>query len=375
MLRHIFAITRKEFIHLIRDPRSLTISIFLPVILLFIYGYSVSFDVKNIQVAIRDNSNSYQSRQLIDKFLHSGYFIKTATPRSETQFKDTLDSGRAKVIINIPSDFARNIEMRKKATIQVLLDGSDPNSASSSLSYINGIALQYFSGLIVERSVLARSMASSPINLISRIWYNESLRSLNFYIPGLISAILMMLAASLTSLCIVSEKENGTMEALIASPVKKNELMLGKILPYIFLAFWDVILVTAMGHFWFQVPIKGSLILLFLCAGFFLAGALAIGLFFSTVAQSSQEAMQLSLLATMLPSIMLSGMVFPIENMPKVLQLITFFVPAKYFIRISRGIFLKGIGLRFFYGDVIMLSIFTFLLMALCVRSFKKRMD
>jgi ABC-2 type transport system permease protein len=375
MLKHIYAITRKEFIHLIRDPRSLVISIFLPVFLLFIYGYSVSFDIKNIPVAIRDNSKSYQSRQLIDKFLHSGYFLKAASLTSENQFKDAMDSGRAKVIINIPSDFARNIHMRRRAVIQVILDGSDPTAAASALSYINGIAQQFFSGLLVLQSVHNPSGSAPPVNLITRIWYNENLRSLNFYIPGLISSILLMLAASLTSLTIVSEKEMGTMEALIASPIRKNELMIGKILPYVMLAFWDVVLVTAVGHFWFMVPIKGSIILLFFCATIFLTGALALGLFFSVISQSSQEAMQLALLATMLPSMMLSGMIFPIENMPPFIQLFTFLVPARYFISISRGIFLKGIGVAYLWPEMAMLTVFTLILMWLCVRAFKKRID
>jgi ABC-2 type transport system permease protein len=375
MLKHIYAMARKEFIHLIRDPRSLIISIFLPVFLLFIYGYSVSFDIKNIPVAIRDDSRSYQSRQLIDSFLHSGYFLKAASLTSENQFKDALDSGNAKAIINIPSDFAKNIHMRKKAVIQVILDGSDPTAAASALSYINGIARQFFSGLLVMQSVHNPSGAAPPVNLLTRIWYNENLRSLNFYIPGLISSILLMLSASLTSLTIVSEKEMGTMEALIASPIRKNELMIGKILPYVMLALWDVVLVTAVGHYWFMVPIKGSIILLFVCATIFLTGALALGLLFSVISQSSQEAMQLALLATMLPSLMLSGMIFPIANMPPIIQVFSFLVPARYFISISRGIFLKGIGLTYLWPDIAMLTVFTLLLMWFCIRSFKKRID
>lgn len=375
MIRHIYAIARKEFIHLIRDPRSLVIAIFLPVILLFIYGYSVSFDIKNLPLAVLDNSKTAQSRQLINEFVQTGYFNIVAELRSELQFKDALDSGRAKVVINIPSDFTKNILSNKKATIQVLLDGSDPIAASSALSYINGIAQQYFSGLLVKKTVVNPAVAATPINLIARIWYNENLRSLNFYIPGLISSILMMLAATLTSLTIVSEKEMGTMEALIASPIRKNELMIGKILPYVLIAFWDVVLVTAIGHYWFTVPIKGSVTLMFLCSCIFLTGALSIGLLFSTIARTSQEAMQLALLTTMLPSILLSGMVFPIENMPRVIQLVTYLVPARYFLRIMRGIFLKGVGVSYLWGDIIPLTIFSAMLMWLCVSAFKKRIE
>lgn len=374
MIRHIYAITRKEFTHLIRDPRSLAISMFLPVILLFIFGYSVSFDVKNIPIAILDNSKTHDSRLLIDKFMHSGYFIKTSDLSSEKQFKETLDTGKAKVVLNIPWDFAKKLIQGRTPALQVIVDGSDPTSAASALSYINGIIQQYFSGTSVQSTVKGGSPAG-PVDLLSRVWYNENLRSLNFYIPGLISSILMMLAAALTSLTIVSEKEQGTMEALVASPIRKNELMIGKILPYIILAFWDVILVTVIGKYWFGVPIKGSYLLMLSCSTIFLAGALSIGLLFSTIARTSQEAMQMALLATMLPSIMLSGMVFPIENMPKLVQLITYLVPARYFLEIMRGIFLKGVGISYLWGDIIPLTIFTVILMEICIRSFKKRIE
>jgi ABC-2 type transport system permease protein len=375
MIKHIYAIARKEFIHLIRDPRSLIISIFLPVILLFIYGYSVSFDVKNLQMAVLDNSKTVQSRQLLEKFVHTGYFTITEDLRSELQFQDTLDSGKANVVINIPSNFTEKLLSNKQASIQVLLDGSDPVAASSALSYINGIAQQYIGGLIVQRSVLAHMKSSSPINLIARIWYNENLRGLNFYIPGLISSILMMLAATLTSLTIVSEKEMGTMEALIASPIRKNELMIGKILPYVIIAFWDVVFVTAIGRFWFLVPIKGSVILMLLCSCIFLTGALAIGLLFSTISKTSQEAMQLALLTTMMPSMLLSGMTFPIENMPRIIQFVTYLVPARYFLRIMRGIFLKGVGVSYLWGDIIPMTVYSLLMMWLCIRAFKKRVE
>jgi ABC-2 type transport system permease protein len=371
MIKNIFAIMKKEFIHLFRDYRSLAIAILLPVILLFIYGYAVTTDVKNIGMAVLDNSRTYESRQLIDKFMHSGYFIKVSDLTSEKQFSDILDSGKAKVVINIPSDFSKKIKKGQKASLQVLLDGSDPTSASSAMSYISGIIQQYFTGIMVTSSV----RSSNPVNLVPRIWYNENLRSLNFYIPGLISSILMMLAAALTSLTIISEKENGTMEALIASPIRKSELMIGKILPYIIVAFWDVVLVTAVGKFWFLVPIKGNYILLLFCACIFLSGALSIGLLFSTIAKTSQEAIQMALLTTMLPSMLLSGMIFPIENMPKVVQLVTYLVPARYFIAISRDIFLKGTGISYLWGNIIPLLIFTIIVMRLCIRAFKKRLE
>ena len=375
MIKNILAIARKEFTHLIRDPRSLAISILLPIILLFIYGYAASFDVKNIHMAVLDRSKTVQSRQMIEKLVNSGYFTKVADLRGEKQFREMLDSGRATVVISIPTDFAKLLLSRKRTDIQVLLDGSDPTSTAAALSYVSVITQQYFSGIAINSATTGSAGRSMPVNLVMRVWYNENLRSLNFYIPGLISSILMMLSAALTSLTIISEKEQGTMEALIASPVRKNELMIGKILPYIIIAFWDVILVTAVGKYWFNVPIKGSYVLMLFCSCIFLTGALSIGLLFSTIARSSQEAMQLALLTTMLPSMLLSGMIFPIENMPKVVQVITYLVPARYFLRIMRSIFLKGVDINYLLGDLIPLTIFTLFMMWLTINSFKKRME
>lgn len=375
MIKNIIAIARKEFIHLIRDPRSLAISMLMPIILLFIYGYAASFDIKNIHMAVLDRSKTVQSRQLIDKFINSGYFTKVADLSGEKQFREMLDSGKASIVISIPTDFSKYLISRQKAPIQVLLDGSDPTSTAAALSYVSVIAQQFFSGLAVSSRATPAAGGGGPVNLVMRIWYNENLRSLNFYIPGLISSILMLLGAALTSLTIISEKEQGTMEALIASPVRKNELMIGKILPYIIIALWDVILVTAVGKYWFDVPIKGSYVLLLFCSCIFLTGSLSIGLLFSTIARSSQEAMQLALLTTMLPSMLLSGMIFPIENMPKVIQLVTYLVPARYFLRIMRSIYLKGVDINYLLGDLVPLTIFTLFMMWFTIRSFRKRMD
>lgn len=375
MINHIFAIMRKEFMHLFRDPRSLMISLFLPALLLFLYGYSVTTDVKNLPLAIRDASHTAKSRELVSKIMNSGYFTLTALPQGETEFKRLVDSGRVKVIINIPPDFAKTISSDSKTVIQIIIDGSDPTTASAAMGYLNGIAQEYFSGLLLKASIHKPVKIKEPISLKVRIWYNENLRSLNFYIPGLISTILMMMAASLTSLTIVSEKENGTMESLIASPIKRNELMIGKLLPYVILAFWDVVMISAIGTFWFKVPIKGSILLMLFSSFIFLMGALSIGLMYSVIAKTSQEAMQLSLLTTMLPSILLSGFVFPIENMPFVVRAISYLVPARYYLRILRGIFLQGVGIQYIWWDMLLLSVFTTIVMRISIGSFRKRLE
>jgi ABC-2 type transport system permease protein len=375
MIKRLWPIVRKEYLHLVRDPRSLVLMFLLPVLMLVLFGYAVSFDVKNIPTAVYDQSRSADSRALVDKFMHSGYFTLVENLKSNRQFADRLDRGKAKVIINIPSDFARQVDAGQPASLQILVDGSDPTYASSALSYIGGIMQSYEQGLI-SAVVVKRGAAAAfklPIDLVSRIWYNETLRSINFFVPGLIVVILMQMSATLTSMTIVSEKEQGTMEALVVSPVRKNELMLGKVLPYVLVAFLDVIIVTALGVFLFGVPLKGSLVFLLVSSFVFLLGAMSLGVLISTIARSSQEAMQTAILATMLPGILLSGFVFPIENMPWALQGLTYLVPARYYLTLMRGIFLKGVGLNYLWPDFSLLLILTLVILIASVRRFKKR--
>jgi len=369
-------IIRKEFLHLIRDPRTLAMMFLLPIFMLILFGYAVSFDVKDIPLAVFDRDKSAISREFVSKFTNSGYFELVEDLTSDNQFADRLDSGKIKVIFNIPQDFSHKINAGEKAEVQVLLDGSDPTWASSALSYINSISEEYYKGLI--KAVFARQglvAVREPINLVTRIWYNETLRSLNFFIPGLICIILMMMSATLTSLTIVSEKEQGTMEGLVVSPVRKNELMLGKILPYVIVAFADVLVVTAIGVLWFKVPFKGSLLLLSVNSLIFLTGAMGIGVLVSTLSGSSQEAMQVAILATMLPGLLLSGFVFPLESMPWLLQGLSLVIPARYFLTILRGIFLKGIGLNYLWGDMLFMTFLSVFVMTFTVMRFKKRID
>jgi ABC-2 type transport system permease protein len=377
MNKRLLSIIRKEFIHLWRDPRSLALMILLPVFLLFIYGYAVSLDVNNIPTALLDQDRTPASRDFISKFVNTGYFQLEEYLGSESQFTDCLDSGRVKVIFNIPSGFSKKIKKSEQAQVQVLVDGSDPTWASSALAYISGIAQTYEQGLvkIAFEKMGLREGLKPPIDLVSRIWYNETLRSINFYVPGLICVILMQISATLTSLTIVSEKEQGTMESLVVSPLRRNELMLGKLIPYVLVAFADVLIITALAVFWFGVPFKGSFLLLVLSSLIFLTGAISIGVLISTNAKSSQEAMQLATLATMLPALLLSGFIFPIENMPWILQGISFFVPARYYLDILRGIFLKGVGMGCLWLEFLLMTVFSVLVIYASVTRFKKRIE
>lgn len=376
-LRRLIPIIKKEFIVLLRDPMSLTIMIALPIFLLVLYGYAASLDVNHIPTAILDKDKSVESRNFTNRFINNKYFKLVAALNSDDQIAPILDKGKAKVVINIPHKFSEDIGNGRTATVQALVDGSDATWAQSASGYVQLIANDFQQDLITVR--FARHGVSKgmpfPINLIPRIWYNEDLRSMNFFIPGLIAVILMQVSATLTSLTIISEKEQGTMESLIVSPVRKNELMMGKVLPYVLIAFCDILLITAVGYFLFNVPIKGSYLLLMLCAFVFLLGAMAIGLFISTTANSSQTAMQMATLTTMLPALLLSGFTFPIENMPLFLQGVSLFVPARYFIEILRSIYLKGVGLTCFWPDFTLMLLLSIFFVRISVLSFKKRLD
>ena len=377
MRQRLIPIIKKEFTHLIRDPLTLALMVFLPIFMLLIYGYAASLDIKNVPLGVLDLDRTAVSRDFVARFTGSGYFRLVETLRSDHEFSGQLDSGRVRLILNIPQGFGRKVASGRLAEVQALIDGSDPTWAQSALGYVNGLAQAYSQGLV--KAVLARRSvvhkAVMPIELVSRIWYNQTLRSINFFIPGLIAIILMQVSATLTSQTIVSEKEQGTMESLVVSPVRKNELMLGKVLPYVIIAFVDIILISGVGYFWFGVPIKGSYLLMLVSSFIFLMGAMGLGVLISTNARSSQEAMQTAFLATMLPSMLLSGFVFPIENMPWVLQMLSAIIPARYYIEILRGIFLKGSGLASFWPAFLFMTTLSTLILAGSIASFKKRIE
>ncbi|MDD5348277.1 MAG: ABC transporter permease [Candidatus Omnitrophica bacterium] len=376
-LKRLMPIVKKEFTHLFRDPLTLAMMVALPVLMLILYGYAASFDVRNVPLGIYDQSKTQESRAFIERFTSSGYFQLIEEFKSTEQFQDRMDAGKVRVIINIPTDYARNLISGKQAQVQVLVDGSDPTWASSAIGYVSGIFQQYFQDRVKAAFVkagLARA-ARDPIELVQRIWYNPDLKGVNFYIPGLIAVIMMQISATLTSLAIVSEKEQGTMEGLVVSPVRKNELMLGKVLPYVIVAFLDVIIVTIVGYLLFGVVVKGNYLLLLFSAFVYLLGAMGFGILLSTSAKSSQEAMQMATLTTMLPSILLSGFIFPIGNMPWALQALSLIIPARYFIEILRAIYLQGVGLICFWQPFLMMSALTVLNLYASTKSFRKRLD
>ena len=352
MNNRIFPVSRKEFVEIRRDPRTLVMVLVLPVMMLVLYSYAVNFDIKSIETVVYDLDNSRHSRDLIGKFENSGYFKIKYIERYDDVDKQ-LGDGKAKLALCIPTDFSRRLAKDEIASLQAIVDGSDANTATIAIGYINQIVQRYsinisMSGL--RNRVSPRNSVSTviPIEIIPRVWYNPELKSVNFIVPGLIAMIMMMLGAISTSLSIVSERERGTFEKLIVTPVRPYELVIGKIFPYVILAFIDVIFCLLIGTFWFKVPIKGSIPLLLCLSTLFLFSTLGLGLLISAIAKTQRVAMLLSMLTSLLPTFLLSGFVFPIENMPRALQLVTYLVPARYFLEILRGIFLKGVGLRVF---------------------------
>lgn len=369
---------RKEFIQIVRDPRTLAIALLLPVLLLFIYGYGISSEIKNIRLGVVDWSRSRESRDLVRAFTQSGYFIWVYASDRYQDMERAIDSRRIKVALVIPADFARQLARGRPASVQALLDGSDPTTASVASGYLEAIVQSYSLKAVLElvrrRGLRARPRGFPPIDGRVRVWYNEDLRSESFIIPGLIATILMMTSALLTSGTLARERERGTIEQLVASPIKSHELMVGKIAAYTLLAFVDVALVVVVGKFWFGVPLRGSLLLLALCSGLFLMAALGLGLLISALIPSQQTAMIAAIMVTMVPSILLSGFYFPIASMPAVVQAITYAVPARYFLVIVRGIFLKGVGLPELWGQIVPLAIYGATLLTMSIFAFKKRL-
>jgi len=370
-----WVIAKKEFFHLFRDFRSLGIIFFLPIFLLILFGYAVSFEVEHLPLVVWDEDYTFQSRLYLSKLIQSKGFDLVKNISSMEEGFSCLDGGRAKMVLHFPKGFARKLARGQKAELQVFLDGSDPTIASSALTYLASISQEFSQGLLTKvisrRGLTARVI--DPIKVESRVWYNENLRSLNFFVPGLICIILMMISAALTSQTIILEKEKGAIESLVVSPISKYDLMLGKILPYVLIAFIDVLLTVLIGHFWFQVPLKGNLLLLLGSSFIFLTGAMGIGVFISTNARSSQEAMMIALILSMLPTLLLSGFIFPIENMPWALRGLSYLIPARYFLKIVRGVFLKGVGLNYLWKDELMMLLFSLVILGASARSFKKR--
>lgn len=363
------AIAKKEFIQIRRDAVSLAIVILMPVVQLIIYGYALTFDVNNLTTVVHDQDKSRLSRELVAEFERSDYFTVTAYVESGDALDYAIDSGQARIGVTIPANFARDIERRRAAQVGIAIDGSNSNTASIASGYISAI-----SQLFPQR--LAGARLTPLIDVRPRVWYNTDLRSKNFLIPGLIAIIMATVLALLTSMTIAREWERGTMEQLISTPVKPVEVIIGKIIPYFIIGLFDMILSVAMGLFLFDVPMKGSFGLLFGLSCIFLFGGVCQGILISINAKGSQAtASQISLLITFLPSMLLSGFIFAIANMPRPLQFATYILPARYVVSILKGIFMKGSTLGLLWHETALLSVFGIVMFLMAVRRFQRRVE
>lgn len=372
----LLALIRKEFIQIIRDPRTLALTFAMPVIQLFLLGYAATNDVRNIALAVFDQDRSPASRELLDAYRAADYFRIDFDVDSEIEIRQLIDSGAARAGMVIPPDYSEQIAAGHTARVAFVIDGSDPTLAGTALSAATLIGQAQSTDIAVERlSRQGQLAAMDPaIEVRTQVWYNPDLVSAYYMIPALIGMILQFLTTILTSTAIVRERERGTIEQLIITPIRSWELMVGKLAPYVIVAFIDTIEILIAGILIFGVPINGSLPLLLLLSGLFLVSTLGIGLLISTISNTQQEAMLTSIF-TMLPSIFLSGFFFPLAAMPQFLQWISYAIPLRYFLIVVRGIVLKGVGASALLPEIIALSVFAFIVMGVAAKRFHKRLD
>ncbi|MDP3186335.1 MAG: ABC transporter permease [Anaerolineales bacterium] len=369
------SIIRKEFIQITRDKRTLIIILIIPIMQLFLLGYSATSDVRNVPLAVFDQSHSPEARSLLDAYRAADYFRIAFAVGSEEELRVLIETGQARAGLIIPPDYAQRLA-EGSAQVAFILDGSEPSVASTALSAAILVGQSHATQILSER--LARSgqnfRLQPPVEVRTTVWYNPDLISAYFMIPGVIGMILFAITSILTATAIVRERERGTIEQLIVTPIRPWELVVGKILPYAILAFVDTLEVLAIGHWWFGVPIRGDLSLILACSGLLLLSGLGIGLFASTIANTQQEAM-LTVWMTLLPSIFLSGFFFPLEAMPVVLRWISYLVPLRYYLVIIRSLLLKGVGAAALQDEIIALSLFGVFIMSAAALRFRKRLD
>ena len=363
------AIARKEIIQLRRDTRSLIMAFALPVLLLILFGYAITWDVNEIRTIVVDQDKSARSRELLETFTSSGYFTIQTYLNDISEIDTRLKRGPDQIALVIPPDFSARLDGGEVAELQALVDGSDANTATIILAYAEAVTLGYAADVQLRGERLVPVVTAQ-----SRVWYNEELTSRNMIVPGLVAVIMMIIAAMLTSLTIAREWERGTMEQLAATPVTRLEVVIGKLIPYLAIGLIDVAICSVLGIWLFDVPFRGSPFLLMMLSFFFLTGALGLGMFISAVAHSQLEATQLAMIVTFLPAYLLSGFMFAIDVMPVVLRAITYLVPARYFLVVTRGLFLKGVGVEVLRVQGLLMIAFSLIGFVAAVRVFRKEL-
>jgi len=370
------ALIRKEFIQIWRDPRTLVIALLIPVMQLFLLGYAATNDVRNLSLVVFDQDRSAAARDFLDAFRASDYFLIEHEVDSEAAIRQLIDDGDARVGLIIPPDFGTKLRGEEQAAVIFVFDGTEATAASTALSAAQQIGRQYATDLQMQR-LEGEGMADAvklPLEIRTQVWYNPDLDDAYFMIPGLIGNILYMVTAVLTATAVVRERERGTMEQLIVTPIRPWELIIGKILPYIAIALFNTLESLLIGSWWFGVPMLSSMGLLLVLSGLFLLTSLGVGLLASTMAKTQQEAM-ITVFATMLPAIFLSGYIFPIEAMPDWLQWFSALIPLRYYLVIIRSLMLKGVGIESLQTEIIALVVFGTVLMTAAALRFRKHLD
>jgi ABC-2 type transport system permease protein len=365
----LLAIARKEWIQLRRDPRSMILAFALPLFLLLFFGYAITWDVDDIPIVVVDRDRTAASRALVDAFVASGYFSVVAQTEEARQAEEDLVASRVKGILTVPPGYASALASGTGAEVQLLLDGSDANTATIAQNYADAIVARHGA-----RAVVGPGGRGPPLRLEPRTWYNPNLESRHMIVPGLIAVIMSIIAAMLTALTIAREWERGTMEQLAATPVARVEVVLGKLLPYLLIGIFDVAVTVVAGMWIFGTPFNGSVLLLALMTLLFLVGALGLGIFISAAVKSQVLATQIAMIATYLPAVLLSGFLFDIASMPVALRVFTYLIPARYFVTVTRGIFLKGVGASVLWPEALLMLGYAVLGLGLATRVFRKEL-
>jgi len=371
-VRYLFV---KELIQTLRDKRMRYILIVPPILQLIIFGYAANLDVKHIRTAVRDLDRSVESRDLIGRFGSSKYFDIIFFPSTPKEVKDLINQGEVAVSIEIPTDFSRKLKKGDTATVQIILDGTESNTALIALGYASQILSEFSAQVLVKKLNRAGMIGfeEAGVQLEHRIWFNPNLESRLFYVPGVIASIAFLIPIILTAQAIVREREIGTLEQIMVTPIRSWELIVGKTLPFALIGLFDVVLIALVGVYWFEVPLQGNPLVLLLGAVLFLVSSVAIGLFISTICSTQQQA-QISTFFFAMPAFILSGFAFPIENMPEWIQYLTYANPLRYFLVIIRGVFLKAIGLDILWPQMLALGILGALMILLSSLRFQKRL-
>jgi len=368
-MKRFIGFIKKEFYHIFRDKRSLFILFGMPIAQIMLFGFAITNEINNVNIAILDHSKEVTTQEIINKIGASKYFSIKASILNEADIETAFQKGIIKAVLIFEKDFSKNLGKKNSATVQVIADATDPNTANTISNYINAILQKY------QQEI--NKTVKTPYQIVSktRMVYNPELKSVFMFVPGVMTIILMLVSAMMTSISITREKELGTMEILLVSPLKPFQVIIGKVVPYIFLSIINAIIIVLLSIFVFKMPVQGSLFLLAIESILFIITSLALGILISTISASQQTAMMISLMALMLPTILLSGFIFPVSSMSLPLQIISYIIPAKWFIIILKAIMLKGVGISFIWKETLILIGMTLIFIALSVKKYKIRLE